>query len=438
MRADAAGRLGGRSPATVPGVRVVLDARPLQDPERAPLTAAYLEGLLGAFDADPLPGESFALFLRSDLADPTARYRRLDVVGRRLLPPTRLLGGAAMTIDPFVLRGASVGAAWRADRMGAAGAVYHVVGGGPLPVLPGLPVVVTLLDLAPWEMPGAFQQSVAGRFGHRLRARLLRDSAAVIVGTDAAATAARRVLHINHERLRVVALAARPEFTPSTSERSGAETTELRARLGVPDRFMVFTGRYDARLDLATLLGALAMLAAKGRPKGLAATIPWPPRILLVGASPDDRASIARAAARHGIGESLAYAPALSLEALAGLVRAARAAVLPVLSEAAGLPIVEALACGTPVVASADGALPELVGSAGLLVEPRDPGRLAVALAAIWTNDTVHARVAGAARVRADGERWTWADVARETRGIYADVGVTRGHPPRAVAAGRP
>ncbi len=66
---------------------------------------------------------------------------------------------------------------------------------------------------------------------------------------------------------------------------------------------------------------------------------------------------------------------------MAGLVRGARAAILPVVSDAAGLPAIEAIACGTPVVASAVGALPELVGGAGILVEPRDPERLAVALA---------------------------------------------------------
>jgi hypothetical protein len=51
---------------TGPGVRVVLDIRPLQDPERAPLTAAYLEGLLGALDADPRSGESFSFLMVSD------------------------------------------------------------------------------------------------------------------------------------------------------------------------------------------------------------------------------------------------------------------------------------------------------------------------------------------------------------------------------------
>lgn len=423
-------RLGSPRPVpATPGMRVVLDARPLQTPDRAPLAAAYLAGLLGAYDADPLTGESFAFFLRSDLADPTTRYGRLDVVGRRLLPPTRVLGALGMTVDPFILRGASLGVAWRAERAGAAGAVYHVVGGGSLPIAPGLPLVATLLDLAPWELPDVFQGSAASRFGQRLRAQLLREAAIVIVGTEAAAQAARRVLHLRRERVRVVPLAPRPAFVAAPTSRSELEADELRARLGVGERFLVFTGRYDARLDHSALIGALAALAARARPKGLAAGIPWPPRVLLVGASPADRASIARVAARQAIGESLVYAPTLSPEALAGLVRAARAAIMPVLSEAAGLPVVEALASGTPVVASAVGALPELVGSAGLLVEPRDPARLATALAAIWADDNVHGRVAGAARERADGVQRTWVDVAAETRAIYAEAGIRATRP---------
>ena len=152
-----------------PGVRVVMDVRALQEPTRAPRTAAYLDGLLSGFDADPRQGESFAFLLASDEDDPTTRFEHLEVVGRRLLPPTRLLRQAALTVDPFVLRGASVGAAWRAERGGAAGAVYHAAGNA-VPIASGLPTVVTLLDLAPWELPGAFQRGTASRFGQRLRA----------------------------------------------------------------------------------------------------------------------------------------------------------------------------------------------------------------------------------------------------------------------------
>jgi glycosyltransferase involved in cell wall biosynthesis len=407
--------------APPPGVRVVLDARPVQDPERAPVTAAYLASLLAAYDAAPLAGESFAFLLRSDLDDPTAGLHDLEVVGRRLVPPTGLLRSAAQTVDPFLLRGASLGAAWRAERGGAYGAVYHAVGAGTLPIASGLPLVVTVLDLAPWEMPAAFAGSAGARFGRRLRAQLLRDAAAIIVGTDTVARAVRRLLHVRPDRIRVIPLAPRPGFSPSVD---GAERAEA-ARLGLePGRYLVYSGRYDVRQDLATLLRALAGLAAAGRPEDLPDEAAWPPRVLLAGATPDDRASLARAASRVGVGDALAYAPVMEAERLAALLRGARAALMPVVSEGAGLAVVESLATGTPVVASAVGPLPELIGPAGLLVEPRDPDRLATALRTIWLDDRVLERVRDAARHRAATDRRSWADVADDTRRVYADVGI--------------
>lgn len=404
----------------VSGVRVVMDVRPLQDPGGAPVTAAYIGSILAAFDADPLPGESFAFLLRSDLDDPTTTLGHLSVIGRRLLPPTSLLRSAAQTVDPFLLRGASLGAAWRADRGGANGAVYHVMGAGSLPIAPGLPVVSTLLDLAPWELPG-FVSGPSARFGTRLRRQQLREAAAVVVGTEAVAIAARRALHLPAAHLSVIPMAARPAFVADTRP-DDAQDAE---RLGLAGPYLVYPGRYDARQDLGTLLRALDALAMDGRPADLAAETSWPPRVLLVGATPDDRASIARVAARNGVGDALAYAPALDNDRLAALLRKARAAVLPVRSEAVGLAALESIMVGTPVVASAVGALPEIVGGAGLLVEPTDVDRLAVALRTIWLDDGVHARVSAVARERALApDRRTWADVARETRARYAEVGI--------------
>ena len=412
-----------------PGLRVVLDVRPLQDPARAPATARYLDGLLGAFDADPVPGESFAFLLQSDLDDPTTGFSRLDVVGRRLLPPTRLLRSGALTIDPFLLRGASLGAAWRADRSGAAGAVYHAVAGAP-PLLSRLPIVVTLLDLAPWELPDAFQRSPASRFGQRLRARLVRDAAAVIVGTEAVAIAARRLLHVRPHRIRVVPLVAHPAFAGSLAALSevglAAAADDERARLGLTGRYFLYFGRFDARHDVATLLRALSSLAERPRPRGLPAGTAWPPRVLIVGASPGDRGALARAAARLGVGDSLVYAPAIPPERLAVLVRASRAVLLPALSDASGLPALDSIAAGTPVVATTVGALPEVVGAAGILVEPRDQARLAEALRTAWADEPVHGRLVTEARDRATTEQRSWADVATETRRVYAEVGVRR------------
>jgi hypothetical protein len=277
---------GGTESAPADGLRVVLDARPLQEPDRAPLTAAYLQSLLEAYDADPIEGESFALLLSSDADDPTERLERLDVVGRRLLPPTRLLRSGALTVDPFLLSGASLGAAWRAERSGAAGAVYHAAGGA-IPLATGLPLVVTLLDLAPWELPGAYQRGRAARFGQRLRGRLLKDAAAVIVGTDAVARATRRLLRVRRDRIHVVPLAPRAAFrfvdsaptgparrSGSTGSPGSPDPRRERERLGLPERYVIYSGRYDARQDLTTLLRALRVLTDAGRPAGLAAEEP--------------------------------------------------------------------------------------------------------------------------------------------------------------------
>jgi glycosyltransferase involved in cell wall biosynthesis len=403
-------------------MRVVLDVRPLQDPNHGPTTALYLDGLLTGFDAAPLTGESFVLLLRSDLDDPTERYPGLTIVGRRLLPPTHLLRSGALAVDPFLLGGASLGSAWRSERAGAAGAVYHAVGGA-VPLFSRLPTVVTLLDLAPWELPGAYQRGAAARFGQRLRAQLLREASAVIVGTQAVADAANRLLHIRRDRLRVVPLAPRPGLQSSGDARAERE------RLGLAERYFVYSGRYDARQDLRTLLRALAELAGAGRPAELAEDVPWPPRVLLLGTSPNDRAALARAASREDVGDALVYAPALDTARLARLIAGARAAILPAISEAAGLAALDAIASGVPVVASNVGALPDVVGAAGILVEPREPARLAAALATTWADDRVHGRLAGLAREAAAGSVRTWTDVARDTRAVYADAGIRRAAP---------
>ena len=438
---DGSTRAGASPGVAPPGLRVVLDARPLQDPDRSPVTARYLAGLLGAFDAAPLAGESFALLLQSDLEDPTTALRHLPVVGRRLLPPTRLLRSAALGVDPFLLRGASLGVAWHAERSGAAGAVYHAAAGAA-PLFSRLPLVVTLLDLAPWELPGAFQRGPASRFGQRLRRRLLRDAAAIIVVAPAVARLARRLLRVPADRIHVVPLAPDPAFvdagaavlrTSGTADGAGTGGDDAvdgdaeRRRLGLPERYLVYVGRYDARHDVGTLLRALGLLAAQHRPRGLRGDTPWPPRILLAGASPDDRAALARAAGRAGVGDALVYAPALPPERLARLVAGARAAIQPAISDAAGLAALDAIAAGVPLVATAVGALPDVVGAAGIVVEPGDAARLAAALRTVWSDERVHAGLRDAAVERAASGAWTWADVAAATRRVYAAAGVRAG-----------
>jgi glycosyltransferase involved in cell wall biosynthesis len=432
--------LPGRRPPEPPGCRVVIDVRPLQEPERTPITAAYLERLLDAYAASPLPGESFVVLLRTGRDDPADALERRGLVvgGRRRLPPTaRVLRSGGLTLDSFLLRGAEVGTARDVAGSGAAGAVYHTAGGA-VPLGSRLPVVATLLDLAPWELPEVYARSVAARFGHRLRARVLRDAARLIVTSRATGESARRRIHIRPERIVVIPLAADDDFGPGAADPE--RVAAMRARLGLPERYLVFAGRYDARKDLGTLFAALAGLREEGRPRAprrAAATAraedhadanPWPPLVVLAGAAGADGSDVAalgRAAERHGVADLVRLTPRLSQAEMATLEAGARGFVFPSISEGTGLAALEALACGVPVVASKTGPLPEIVGPAGIIVEPRDEARLAEALRAVWSDGRIHEQLRRAAQARSAAPRRTWLDVARETRTAYAEAAGT-------------
>jgi glycosyltransferase involved in cell wall biosynthesis len=416
--------------------RVVIDLRPLQEPERTPITAAYLDRLMRAFAAEPVAGESFVVLLRSLRPDPADGLEALGlpVAGRRRLPPTsRVFRSAGLTLDAFLLRGAEIGTSAGVDSGMGSQSIFHTAGGA-VPLGSRLPVVATLLDLAPWELPAVYARSAAARFGHRLRARVLHDARRVIVCSAATAATARRRLHLPAERLVVVPLAADDAFRPEAAE--PAALASLRSRLGLPERYLVFSGRYDARKDLGSLFGALAGLRAEGqhaaprssrgrRGPEVAGVDTWPPRVVLAtgsDATPEDEPGLRRAIERQGLGDLVYTSPPLAAEDLATLEAGSRGFVFPARSEGTGLRAMEALACGTPVIASRVGPLPEIVGNAGIIVEPGDPDRLASALRAVWEEGAIRDQLVRAAAERARGPRRRWADVARETRRVYAEA----------------
>jgi glycosyltransferase involved in cell wall biosynthesis len=407
--------------------RVVIDVRPLQEPERTPLTAEYLGNLLTAFAAEPVEGESFVVLTRALRPDPTVELERdgLPVASRRVLPPTsRVFRSAGLTLDSFLLRAAEIGSAAPEIEPGAAaggatdpvGTVYHTAGGA-VPLASGLPVVATLLDTAPWELPEAYLASPAARFGHRLRRRVLRDAARVIVCSSAVGDLARRRLHLPRERIAIVPLAVDPAFRRVGRDKSAQ--ARVRGRLHLPARYLAFSGRYDARKDLATLFGAVRSLAESSSREAA-------PRIVFAGPfeTPEEREMLASAVARSGAASQIDVAPLMSSGDRAAVIGGALGFVYPALSEATGGPLLEALSLGVPVITSRTGALPEQVGGAGIVVEPRDERRLAAALSALWETQTLAGQLTKTAQARAAKWSRTWADVGRETRAVYAAVAV--------------
>ncbi len=417
--------------------RVMLDLRPLQEPSRAPITATYLRSLLGAMGREPLAGEDVVPVLRLGRPDPTLETLSASGIGspitrRRWLPPTsRVLRSLGVPLDGILLRGAQVGVRGSSedarpagspggDQHGALadgwslGAVFHTAGGGA-PSRSRMPTVSVLLDLAPWELPERYAASAAARLARRSRERALRHATRIIVASRATADALGHIAPLGVLPVRVVPLAADDAFAPMAVD--DERIARLRQAHALPPRYLVVGGRYDARSDLATLLGALRVLRDRDPAD--------PPRVVLAGAATGDTAAPGRVhalAVHHRVADLVHALPVLLPSDSAALAAGAVAHVQPALSDAHGLPALEALAVGTPVIASRTGSLPEIVGPSGIIVEPRDVARLAAAVRVLWSGGAVADQVTAAARVRAAAPRRRWSDVCHDTRAVWAEV----------------
>jgi len=169
---------------------------------------------------------------------------------------------------------------------------------------------------------------------------------------------------------------------------------------------LLHVGHLDPRKHLAVLLRALALVAPTRRPS-----------LVLVGRDAGDGARLRRLASRTGTTTHVRFAGVVDDAAIAALYRTARAVVVPSLHEGFGLCVLEGLAHGRPVLASSNGALPEVAGGRATLLPPHDEAAWAAAIAAPC-DDTAVARQARRARAA----EFSWDAAARQQLAVWREV----------------
>ena len=175
---------------------------------------------------------------------------------------------------------------------------------------------------------------------------------------------------------------------------------------GLP--YVLFVGNLLPHKNLPRLVEAVARAATS-----------TPVRLVVVGGGRPRAVAQLRTLADR-VGADVQRRAFVSPSELAPLLRGARALVLPSLAEGFGLPAVEAMACGTPVIAGNVAALPEVVGDAGLLVDPRDVTALADAVVRVLSDDRLRKELGARGLERA--ARFSWARCAGELLGIVREV----------------
>ncbi len=272
-----------------------------------------------------------------------------------------------------------------------------------------LPSVVTILDVIPQRLP-AYQDSLSGRAFIRLAERASRQSSTIIAISEHCKSDIVDVLGIPPERIHVTYLAADPRFTPSSYEAQ----QDLRQRLGLVGPFVLNVGGMDARKHIAGLLRSFAAVYHQFAHPDLRLFIAGDPAKLGAGALFPDWRPLAR---DLGMADKVICAP-VAEDDLAPLYSAADCFAFTSLYEGFGLTPLEAMACGAPVVCSNRTSLPEVVGDAGLLVDPTDSAALSAAILRVLTSVETAQELRVRARARA--RQFTWERVARQTLAIYS------------------
>jgi glycosyltransferase involved in cell wall biosynthesis len=269
------------------------------------------------------------------------------------------------------------------------------------------PAVVTIHDMSLWLFPEYHRRRglVATRPFIPLAAR---RAAAIITVSESAKRDIVRILGVPERRVHVIYEAPAPVFRLLPP---GPELELVRKELELPPRFMLYVGTIEPRKNLVRLIEAFAQLRQGGECSY---------SLILVGQRGWKDEAVFKAVERLDLADAVRFLGYAPIETLVALYNLADALVFPSMYEGFGLPVVEAMVCGTPVITSASGSLAEVVGDAAEFVEPTDVGSIAAGIQRTMadSNRRAELRAKGLDRVT----RFSWTEVAVQTRQLYAAV----------------
>jgi glycosyltransferase involved in cell wall biosynthesis len=276
------------------------------------------------------------------------------------------------------------------------------------PYFPPTRTVVTIHDLIPLLLP-AYRGSPLVRAYTRLVAASARHADAVIADSECSQRDIVQHLGIGAARVHVVYLAADARYRP-------VDDTAVRARYALPEKYLLYLGGFDQRKSVRVIIEAFARLSefhARGY------------RLVLAGVRLGEDSAFfpnpQRIARQVGLPDSaIQYIGWIDEDDKPALYSGATAFLFPSLYEGFGLPPLEAMACGAPVISSNASSLPEVVGDAAIQVDPQDMSAWADAIYAVLTDDA--RRAALRERGIAQSKKFSWDRAAKETLAVYESV----------------
>jgi glycosyltransferase involved in cell wall biosynthesis len=282
------------------------------------------------------------------------------------------------------------------------------------------PYVVTMYDMSVFLTPRMhnIKKQVLDR---TLIPTVARNAGAILTISQSARKDILRCLGVPEDKVHVVMGAASPRFKPVTDPNRLAG---VRARYGLRDPYILYVGTIEPRKNLPRLVRAFARLKAEGVPHKLA----------IVGQDGWGVDSLHAGIARLGLEREVIFTGYVPADDLPSLYSGAEAMAFPSVYEGFGLPVIEAMACGAPVVTSHSSSLAEVAGDAAVLADPLSVDSIAKGLYRIVSEPGLREEMSRRGLCRAS--QFTWEATARATLDVYSAV-ATRGRQALRVVEGQ-
>jgi len=284
----------------------------------------------------------------------------------------------------------------------------HIPYWGP-PLTSPAPIVVTVHDLIPRLLP-EYRGGKRVQLYTALVSAATGGAALVLTDSNASAHDITEQLKVPAEKIRTVYLAAGPQYTP----RGEWQVDDpIRLKYGLEEGYVLYLGGFDRRKNVRGLLSAWTWAAGsigQGYPLVIGGQLP--------AANSPHYEDYPALAAELKVADTVKFIGPVDEADKPALYRGALAFGYPSRYEGFGLPPLEAMACGVPVVTTTGGALPEVLGSAGYLVPADDTRTFGAALLTIVVEPTVHDDLR--ARGLAQAQQFSWDKAARQTAAAYA------------------
>ena len=265
--------------------------------------------------------------------------------------------------------------------------------------------VITVHDLAFLRFPGLMtgeSQNYYSQINHAVR-----SANHIIAVSESTKRDLVSLVGADERKITCVYEAAGPQFRPA----GAAAITSVRQRYGLMGDYLLFVSTIEPRKNIPFLLQAYARMRETW-PQGSE-----PPRLVLAGHKGWLYESIFAMRDELHLGDAVLCTGGVAVEDLPALYSGARAFVLPSLYEGFGLPVLEAMSCGAPVITSNTSSLPEVAGDAAILVSPQDLYGLAAAMQRLSLDEGL--RMQMSVRGAAQAARFSWERAARETLAVY-------------------